>query len=259
MSFVSNKVDLSIKNKVAVIKLNDPSKLNALSVDVKRDLNLFLKELENRDDVEVIVLTGSGKAFCAGGDVKGMGERTTIESLEKISNTTNISLIIQSIKKPVIAAVNGYAFGAGFGLALSCDIVFPNPSIHLGLILNKVGLIPDFGTLYFLPRIVGPWKAKELIFSGAIIDVNEAKELNIVNQVSEDVLDYAIEFAEELADGPVQTLKFVKTILNQTTNSDLKGTITYENQAQVILQQTKDHLEGIQAFKEKREPKFVGK
>lgn len=99
----------AIKNKVAVIKLNDPSKLNALSVDVKRDLNLFLKELENRDDVEVIVLTGSGKAFCAGGDVKGMGERTTIESLEKISNTTNISLIIQSIKKPVIAAVNGYA------------------------------------------------------------------------------------------------------------------------------------------------------
>lgn len=80
---MSNKVDLSIKNKVAVIKLNDPSKLNALSVDVKRDLNLFLKELENRDDVEVIVLTGSGKAFCAGGDVKGMGERTTIESLEK--------------------------------------------------------------------------------------------------------------------------------------------------------------------------------
>lgn len=256
---MSNKVDLSIKNKVAVIKPNDPSKLNALSVDVKRDLNLFLKELENRDDVEVIVLTGSGKAFCAGGDVKGMGERTTIESLEKISNTTNISLIIQSIKKPVIAAVNGYAFGAGFGLALSCDIVFANPSTKFGLTFNKVGLIPDFGTLYFLPRIVGPWKAKELIFSGAIIDVNEAKELNIVNQVSEDVLDYAIEFAEELADGPVQTLKFVKTILNQTTNSDLKGTITYENQAQVILQQTKDHLEGIQAFKEKREPKFVGK
>lgn len=161
---MSNKVDLSIKNKVAVIKLNDPSKLNALSVDVKRDLNLFLKELENRDDVEVIVLTGSGKAFCAGGDVKGMGERTTIESLEKISNTTNISLIIQSIKKPVIAAVNGYAFGAGFGLALSCDIVFANPSTKFGLTFNKVGLFQISERCIFCQGLLVRGRQKNLSF-----------------------------------------------------------------------------------------------
>src|SRR5699024_10593759 len=113
--------------------------------------------------VKVIVLSGEGKAFCAGGDVKGMGERTTLQSVEKITSTTTLPIKLQDINKTIIVAVNGYAMGAGFSLALSGDIIFADEKAIFGLSFAKVGLIPDAGLLYHLPRIVGPWKAKELI------------------------------------------------------------------------------------------------
>lgn len=258
---MANKVVLEIRNNIGLVKLNSPESLNALSVELLKDLNATIDEIENNLDVKVIVLTGEGRGFSAGGDVKGMGDRTTLESVEKIKYTTNSIVRVSEIKKPVIAMVNGFAMGAGFSLALASDIIIAENHAKFGLSFINVGLVPDCGLLHFLPKIVGPWKAKELIFSGAVLTADEAFRYNIVNQLVEkgEGMTTAIEFSEKLAKGPVQTMSLTKEILKNSQYQDLRGTIQYENYAQSILQQTEDHKEGIRAFREKRTPIFIGK
>ncbi|WP_066256132.1 enoyl-CoA hydratase/isomerase family protein [Neobacillus drentensis] len=254
-------VKYELNEGIAIITLNEPDSLNALSADVKSNLLKCVNQVESDPEVKIVIITGEGKAFSAGGDVKGMGKRTTLESVEKINHTTKLILRIAELQKPVIAAVNGYAMGAGFSLALAADIVIAQTNSKFGLSFSKVGLIPDCGLLHFLPKIVGPWKAKEWIFSGAVLSAEEAQKYGIVNRLVEEgeALNEAVSFAKELARGPVQTMVFVKSIMEKFQNNDLKATIQYENFAQAILQQTEDHLEAVLAFKEKRKPNFTGK
>jgi 2-(1,2-epoxy-1,2-dihydrophenyl)acetyl-CoA isomerase len=246
---------------IAIITLNEPDSLNALSNQIKSDLIKWAEKAEADPEVKIVIITGAGKAFSAGGDVRGMGKRTTLESVEKINNTTKVILRLAELQKPVIAAVNGYAMGAGFSLALAADIVIAQANSKFGLSFSKVGLIPDCGLLHFLPKIVGPWKAKEWIFSGAVLSAEDALQYGIVNRIVEEgeALNEAISFAKDLARGPVQTMVFVKSIMEKFQNQDLRATIQYENYAQSVLQQTEDHLEGVRAFKEKRKPNFIGK
>ena len=252
---------LELVDKVALVTLNEPNSLNALSNGIKEGLSEIITEIEQNDRIQVVVLTGAGRAFCAGGDIKGMGERTSLQSFDRISFTTQIVKKIYSISKPVIAAVNGHAMGAGFSLALSTDIIFAQPNAKFGLSFTKIGLLPDCGMLYFLPKIVGPWKAKELIFSGSVIDANEAFRLGIINQLVEDaeIVDFAVSYAKSLSEAAIQSMKFTKLVLRESQNLSLDGTIQYENLAQTILQQTEDYKEGVQSFKEKRKPVFKGK
>lgn len=254
-------VTYEIKNGVAIIKLNQPQSLNALSDNLKRDLLKAIEDAEEDPEVKALVLTGEGKAFSAGGDVKAMGERTTLESVEKINRTTKLILRISEVNKPLIAAVSGYAMGAGLSLALAADIIIAEKNATFGLSFVKVGLIPDCGLLYFLPKAVGLWKAKEWIYSGAVVSAEEALESGLINKLVEngDALNESITFAENLAEKPIQTISFAKSILNNGHHLDLKDTIQYENYAQAILQQTEDHKEGLQAFKEKRKANFKGK
>lgn len=256
-----NSVKYEFSVGVAIITLNEPESLNAFSQNIKTDLVTAMEAAESDPEVKVIVLTGEGKAFSAGGDVRGMGKRTTLESVEKISNTTKIIMRIAEIEKPVIAAVNGYAMGAGFSLALACDIIFAQTNSKFGLSFSKVGLIPDCGLLYFLPKIVGSWKAKELIFTGAVLSAEEAGQLGIVNRLvgEGEALNEGVSFAKELAKGPIHTMIFTKSVMEKSQNLDLRSTIQFENFAQVILQQTEDHLEAVTAFREKRPPHFIGK
>jgi 2-(1,2-epoxy-1,2-dihydrophenyl)acetyl-CoA isomerase len=257
----SQSVKYECQQGVAIITLNEPESLNSLSDQLKNDLMMWIDKAEKDPEVKIVIITGEGRAFSAGGDVRGMGERTTLESVEKINNTTKIILRVAELQKPVIAAVNGYAMGAGFSLALAADIVIAQKNAKFGLSFSKVGLIPDCGLLHFLPKIVGSWKAKEWIFSGSVLSAKEAVQYGIVNRLVEEgaALNEAVRFAKELADGPVQTMVFVKSIMEKSQNQDLRATIQYENYAQALLQQTEDHLEGVHAFKEKRKPHFIGK
>jgi 2-(1,2-epoxy-1,2-dihydrophenyl)acetyl-CoA isomerase len=257
----TRSVKYECNDGVAIITLNEPESLNALSQNIKNQLMEWVDRVEANPEVKIVVITGTGKAFSAGGDVRGMGKRTTLESVEKITNTTKIIMRIAELQKPVIAAVNGYAMGAGFSLALAADIIIAQKNSKFGLSFSKVGLIPDCGLLHFLPKIVGPWKAKEWIFSGTVLSAEDAVQYGIVNRMVEEgeALNEALSFAAELASGPVQTMVFVKSIMEKSQNQDLKATIQYENYAQAILQQTEDHSEAVQAFKEKRKPTFIGK
>lgn len=254
-------VQYEVNDGVGLIKINSPKTRNALSANIKEGLLAALSDAEQNPEVRVIVLSGEGKAFCAGGDVIGMGERTVLQSVDKITATTTLPIKIHEMNKTIIVAVNGYAMGAGFSLALAGDLIFADEKAIFGLSFAKVGLIPDAGLLYHLPRIVGPWKAKELIYGASVLSAKEGEAFGFVNRVVEEgqVLEEAMEYARNLAKGPVQITRFINSIINKTGNSDLRGTIEYENFAQSILQQSDDHREGVQAFKEKRNPDFLGK
>ncbi len=258
---MSDSVIYEVRDKVCTITLNEPENMNALSASLKEQLKKALDEAEADPGVNVIVLTGNGKAFCAGGDLKAMENRTLVDSVETINETTKIIQKITDSKKPIIAAVNGYAMGAGFSLALACDIVMADKKAKFGLSFAKVGLIPDLGLLYFLPKILGVWKAKELIYSAKILSSDEALELKLINRIANEneLLDEAMQLADEIALGPSKAIWFVKSIFNKVHNKDLSLTMQLENFAQSILQQTEDHKEGINAFKEKRTPEFTGR
>lgn len=202
---------------------------------------------------------GKGKVFCGGGDLRTMGpEISSIEMKERMDITTKIFLQIYNMNKPVIAAVQGYAVGAGFSLALAADILFAEEDAKFGLVFNKVGLIPDAGAHYFIKKVVGPWKAKELIWTGAMITAEEGERLGFVNRVVPKGESYesAYKFATEIATGPVNAFRYTKSIIN--SELDLQETMKTESFAQSILIETEDHREGVKAFFEKRKPKFVG-
>ncbi|MEH7246221.1 enoyl-CoA hydratase-related protein [Neobacillus niacini] len=256
----NESVIYSVKNGVGHIQLNEPSSLNALTPGIKDGLISSLNMAEEDVDVKVIMIYGLGRAFCAGGDLKGMGNQTAIQAQDKMDKTSQIIHRIAEIKKPIIGAVHGYAVGAGFSLALACDIIFAEEGAKFGLSFSKVGLIPDLGLLYHLPRIVGTWKAKEWIFTGETISAGEAKEYGIINRLVQEgmLIEEASLFAETLSKGPVKTMGFVKGILAKTANQTLSATIEYENYAQSLLMQSDDHKEGVRAFKEKTTPTFTG-
>jgi 2-(1,2-epoxy-1,2-dihydrophenyl)acetyl-CoA isomerase len=255
------KVNYEVTQNIAVITLNSAETLNALDSQLINELDHALDQVENDSEVKIIVLTGKGKAFCAGGNVKSMGDRTTLKTIEIMSQATKVITRITEMKKIFISAVNGYAMGAGFSLALACDIILAQKNAKFGLSFINLGLVPDCGLLHFLPKIVGPWKAKELIFSGAVVTAADAYEYGIVNRLVEEdqALSEGLKYAKKLAAGPLQAMTLVKTIIENSQYLDLNGTLQYENFAQAVLQQTTDYKEGLLAFKEKRTPNFIGK
>jgi 2-(1,2-epoxy-1,2-dihydrophenyl)acetyl-CoA isomerase len=255
-----------VKDSIATLTLNRPERLNALGGTLRDDLHDALTRSAADSDVRVIVITGSGKGFCAGGDVKAMNEakegKRERPFMEKIAPGRDRTLLaMREAPQPIIAAVNGAAAGAGMNLALACDIRIASSAAKFSQAFVKRGLHPDWGGTYFLPRIVGMAKACELIFTGALIDAAEALRLNIVSQVvaPEELLPTVHALARAIAAGPPIAIRLAKRGLYRNAESDLRTALEYETFAQNACFDTEDAREGIRAFVDKRAPVFRGR
>src|SRR5499426_3354379 len=241
-----------VKDAIATLTLNRPERLNALGGTLRDDLYDAVLRASGDADVRVIVVTGAGKGFCSGGDVKAMNEvkegRAERPLIDKVAPLRDrVLLAMRDAPQPVIAAVNGAAAGAGMNLALGCDIRLASTAAKFTQAFVKRGLHPDWGGTYFLPRLVGMAKACELIFTGEIIDAQEALRLGIVNAV------YA---PEELTPAAI---RLAKRALYHSEETDLRGALEFETFAQNVCSETEDAREGIRAFVEKRAPSFKGR
>ena len=255
-----------VKDGIATLTLNRPERLNALGGTLRDDLHDAITRSAADPDVRVMIVTGAGKGFCAGGDVKAMNEAKESQRerplLEKIAPGRDRTLLaMRDAPQPIIAAVNGAAAGAGMNLALGCDIRLASTAAKFSQAFVKRGLHPDWGGTYFLPRVVGMAKACELIFTGAVIDAAEALRLGIVSQVlpPEELLPAAQALARAIADGPPIAIRLAKRGLYRNAESDLRTALEYETFAQNNCFETEDATEGIKAFVEKRPPRFKGR
>lgn len=246
---------------IATITLNRPTAMNSINQDFVNDFIDVLTTVQQDNEIRTVVLTGNGKAFCAGGDLFYLVSiNDPIAARNFITQAGQIVALLMNMDKPVIAMVNGVAAGAGFNLALACDIIFCAKSVKFAQSFIKVGLVPDCGGMYLLPRLVGLHKAKELMFTADLIDASTAFELGVVNRVIEDDLlkETTYHFAKRLADAAPIAIGMMKKIINRSNNMDLSSVLELETDLQTICMQTQDHKEGVAAFKEKRSPVFKG-
>jgi 2-(1,2-epoxy-1,2-dihydrophenyl)acetyl-CoA isomerase len=250
------------KDKVLEITMNQPDKLNPLDLVARVEIREALEQVQDDDSVGAIILTGAGdRAFCAGGDPGTMGGISAVDGRDRLKRLHRMLMTMVNIEKPIIAAINGYAVGAGFSLMLASDIVLASEKAKFSQVFVKVGLVPDTGALYFLPRLVGIHKAKELAFLAEMVDVNEAQRLGLVNRIypPDTLMEEARAMAQKLAHGPTRAIGMMKSLIMKSIDSDLPSLLEMEAQAQGICFQTEDHIEGITAFKEKRTADFKGK
>ncbi len=247
---------------VATITLNRPEVYNALNDEITYELQDVLKVAGKDDRVRVLVLTGEGKAFCSGQDLKDSPsekKRSFMESLHKRYNP--IILAMRNLPKPIICRLNGVAAGAGCSLALACDLIVASEDATLIEVFVNIGLVPDSGSSYFLPRLVGMAKAFELCSMGSKVNAADAVKMGLINKaVPADTLDAAVRtYTDYFANAPTKAIGLIKRMLQKAATSSLDEMLEYEAYCQEIAGSTKDHREGIDAFLEKRKPLFSGK
>lgn len=246
---------------IATISLDRPDVYNALNDEITYELQDVLKSVMKDDEVRVVVLTGEGKAFCAGQDLKaasGDQKRSFLESLHKRYNP--IIRAIRTMPKPVVCRLNGVAAGAGCSLALACDIIIASEEATMIEIFINIGLVPDSGSSYFLPRLVGMAKAFELCARGTRVRALEAVEMGLINKaVPADQLDAAVvEYTSYFAQAPTKAIGLIKKMLNKSASASLEEMLEYEAYCQEIAGNTNDYREGVNAFLEKRKADFKG-
>ncbi|MBS1682862.1 MAG: enoyl-CoA hydratase/isomerase family protein [Bacteroidetes bacterium] len=246
---------------VATITLNRPEVYNALNDDITFELQDAIKTVGKDQAVRVVVLTGEGKAFCSGQDLKassGQAKRSFLDSLHKRYNP--LILAMRNLPKPIICRLNGVAAGAGCSLALASDIIVASEEATLIEVFINIGLVPDSGSSYFLPRLTGMAKAFELCSMGSRVKASEALALGLVNKVvASNQLDAAVKtYTDYFANAPTRAIGLIKKMLTKSATSSLEEMLEYEAYCQEIAGQTHDHKEGVEAFLEKRKPEFKG-
>ncbi|MFV0574088.1 MAG: 2-(1,2-epoxy-1,2-dihydrophenyl)acetyl-CoA isomerase PaaG [Vibrio sp.] len=268
---MEQSVLFTVEEGVAIITLNRPKQLNSFNPDMHKALQAALKKAENDDAVRAIVLTGSGRGFCAGQDLndRNVNSGTSVsehrempdlgESLDKYYNPL-ITQIAQS-NKIIIAAVNGVAAGAGANIALACDLVYASQSTNFIQAFCKIGLVPDSGGTWTLPSLVGSARAKALMLLGDKVSAAQAEQWGMIWKAVDDaaLMDEVLSVAKHLATQPTKGLGFIKRAMAQTGQNSLQEQLQLERDLQRLAGQTQDYREGIQAFFEKRSPEFKGK
>jgi len=247
---------------VGMITLNRPEAFNSFVQEMAMELQSRLEECNNNNEIRCIILTGNGKAFCAGQDLKEAIDPNGPEIEEIVKKHYNpIIMKIREINKPVLAAVNGVAAGAGANLALACDLIVATKSASFIQAFSKIGLIPDSGGTFFLPRLVGLPKATALMMTGEKVMAIDAEKMGMIYKVydDEEFDDQVMKLAEYLSSMPTRALGFTKKLLNESLNSNLFSQLDLEGKMQVLASKTDDHKEGVKAFLEKRKPDFSGK
>ena len=257
-------IQVAETDNIVTITLNRPDRLNAFIGHMRRDLAEALEHAGSDRNVRVVIITGAGRAFSAGGDIGFMAELLERRDAEEFSRLLGagrrVVLAIRQMTKPVIASINGPASGAGCNLALACDLRIASNNATFSQSFAKVGLHPDWGGTYFLPRLVTPNKACELFFLGESIDAAEALRLGILNQVvrPEELDSATLELAQRLRAAPPIALGAAKHAVYMSQAAELEEMLRYETEAQLRCFESNDGREGIHAFLEKREPKFTG-
>jgi len=254
-------VDIELREGIAVLALNRADKRNAINDDMRADLIRALDWADRSPDVAALVITGRGKGFCAGGDIAAMRERLSapagrvgINGWQRQRRTHHLLNMLHDLPKPTIAAVNGAAAGLGADLALCCDFVIGARDATFVMSYVLRGLIPDGGGMYFLPRRVGLARAKELIFSGRMIDAQEALRINMIESVSDPdrLIDDAVAMAQSMTVGSADALALAKSIMNESFESTAEEIFALGSQAQGICYTTDSHREAVSAFLDKR-------
>ena len=249
-----------VRDAVAVVTLDRPDKMNALTVDMREALGTAFETAARDPAVRAVLLQASGKAFCASGDVGKMGDFTPATGRQLLKLAHRMVRNLANIEKPVVAAVRGAVAGIGWSMALACDVVIASETARFTQVFRHVGLVPDGGAIYFLTQHLGVLRAKELVYSGRRIDAQEASSLGLVNRVVADgELDsVAMAHARELASGPTFALGMAKKMFKLMYQPDLETLLDAEAWAQGLALLTDDHKEGVKAFFEKRKPQFTG-
>lgn len=254
-------IELEIKNKVACIRLNRPEKFNSFNREMALALQDALKECEDNKEVRAIYLTGNGKAFCAGQDLAELTGDNAV-AMEKIlkEHFNPIVSLIRNLPKPVVAAVNGVAAGAGANIALCCDVVLASDAASFIQAFSKIGLVPDSGGTFFLPRLIGFQRASALMMLGDKVSATEAEKMGMLYKVfpAETFEKEAMQIAETLANMPTRGLAFTKECLNKSLLNDFEEQLQQEDDCQRQAAETNDYAEGVAAFIEKRKPVFTG-
>ena len=265
MKMDEKTVVLTQQDGVGLIRLNRPQVYNAINHQLTKELTESLRKAKEDRAVRAVVLTGEGKAFCSGQDLNDRSAIVTkgdeISLGESVRSRYNpLIQAIENLEKPIIAAVNGVAAGAGCSLALACDLRVITPNTRFVEAFVRIGLAPDSGSSYFLPRLVGLGKALEIAMTGRDVEAEEAIKIGLANKMVEDgqLLDEAMKLAKQLAQGPTVAIGLTKKAIYRGMETTLEEALEYEAVVQEKAGKTKDFLEGLQAFSEKRKPNYRG-
>jgi enoyl-CoA hydratase len=248
---------LEKEERTAILTFNRPDAMNALNNQTRAEFGQAIRELEQDDTISVLILTGSGKSFVAGSDIKEFN-RTTPYSAH---NITRLGQLVENFPKPVIAAVNGFCLGGGCEIAMGCDIIIASEKAKFGQPEINLGIIPGGGGTQRLQRAIGPYRAKEMIFTGDIIRAEEAERIGLVNRVvpMDELMRSVKEIAAKIASKSPAALRLAKTAINRGMQTNLESGLAYERELYSLSLSLEDKEEGVAAFLEKRKPEFKGK
>jgi 2-(1,2-epoxy-1,2-dihydrophenyl)acetyl-CoA isomerase len=254
-----------VEDGLAILTLNRPDRMNAINTELSTALNEALTAISVDKHIQAVIITGAGKGFCAGGDLKEIWEarqKNDKESMEPLLRSgMGMVLKMRTMRQPIVAAVNGAAAGAGMNIALAADVRIAAENASFGETFAKVGLFPDFGGTYFLPQLVGHAKAAELFYTGDMFDAKTALELGIVNRLvpADKLMEEAKKFAMTIVTGPRVASRALKQVLFGNDRNVLTKALEYEVEEQIRCFESEDSAEGLRAFFEKRKPNFQGK